>query len=328
MILSRTPLRISFFGGGTDYPAWFKEHEGAVLATTIDKYVYISCRYLPPFFDHKSRIVWSQIELVNKVSEIKHPVVRESLRFLKVKEGVEIHYDADLPSRSGLGSSSSFTVGLLNTLHSLKGKIVSKTQLADEAIHVEQKLLQENVGCQDQVLASFGGFNLIKFKRNNEFHIHPITISPERLQLLQNHLMLIFTGFTRFSSEIGKEWIKQTEHKPKNYNDLQQLVYTGCDILNNNRSDILQFGTLLHEGWKIKRALDGKISNKTIDEMYSLAMKTGALGGKLLGAGGGGFLLIFAEPKAHKRIKEKFKKFPCIPFLFENIGSQIVFYRP
>jgi D-glycero-alpha-D-manno-heptose-7-phosphate kinase len=327
MIISRTPLRISFFGGGTDYPAWFKKNGGAVLATTIDKYIYMTCRYLPPFFAHKSRIVWSFIELVKDLSEIQHPSVRECLRFMKIKKGVEIHYDADLPAKAGLGSSSTFTVGLLNSLYALKGIIVPKMQLAKEAIYVEQNILKENVGCQDQILASFGGLNLIEFRKSSDFHIHPITISAERLKIFHRHLLLIFTGFTRISSVIGKEWIKQASQKCKEYELLHELVYAGVNILNSN-DDLGKFGKLLHEGWKIKRSLSHKISNPTIDEVYSLARRLGASGGKLLGAGGGGFLLIFAKPEIHPRIKSELKKFLYIPFNFENLGSQIVFYNP
>lgn len=325
MIISRTPLRISFLGGGTDYPVWYKENEGAVLATSIDKYIYITCRYLPPFFEHKSRIVWSLVELVKDTSEIKHPSVRECLKFMKIKKGVEIHYDADLPSKSGLGSSSAFTVGLLNSLYALKGKIISKEQLAKEAIYIEQKVLKENVGCQDQILVAYGGLNLIEFKRSGEFYIHPLTINSQRLKLFQSFLMLIFTGFTRFSSQIGKEWIRQAHEKRKTYRDLHGLVYEGVKIINSD-TGLPKFGKLLHESWRIKRSLDRKISNPTIDEIYSLALKTGALGGKLLGAGGGGFLLIFAEPVVQQKIRSKLKKFLCIPFNFENLGSQIIFY--
>jgi len=327
MIISRTPLRISFFGGGTDYPAWFKERGGAVLATTIDKYAYIICRYLPPFFEHKSRIVWSLIELINRPSEIKHPSVRECLKYMKIKKGVEIHYYGDLPARSGLGSSSAFTVGFLNALYALKGKNISKMQLAKEAIHLEHKILKESVGCQDQVITAFGGLNLIEFKKDSDFNISPVIINRERLKLFQEHLMLIFTGFTRNAPDIAKEWIKQAKLKTKEFKTLHDLVFEGVGILNSNM-DILKFGKLLHEAWLVKRSLDTKIATALIDEIYSTARRSGAPGGKILGAGGGGFLLIFAPPHIQLKIKSKLKKFLCIPFKLENLGSQIMLYQP
>jgi D-glycero-alpha-D-manno-heptose-7-phosphate kinase len=327
MIISRTPFRISFFGGGTDYPAYFEENRGAVLATTIDKYCYISCRYLPPFFPHRLRIVWSLIENVQTPDEIKHPAVRECLRFMKIKKGIEIHHDADLPARAGLGASSAFTVGLLNCLYALSGRMISKMQLAKDAIYVEQELIKENVGCQDQILASFGGFNLIEFDYNRDFRIHPVTLNKNRLDLLCAHLMLIFTGISRDASEISSEIVQKVHQKKTELKAMHEMVYEGIKILNSN-CDIKKFGELLHQSWKIKRNLTRKISNPFIDEIYETARKSGAVGGKILGAGGGGFMLLFADPALQPKIKSKLKKLLYVPFKFENLGSQIIFYTP
>jgi len=327
MIISRTPFRVSFFGGGTDYPVWRKENDGAVLATTIDKYCYISCRLLPPFFKHKSRIIYSKMEEVKDISEIQHPSARECLRFMKIKKGIEIHHDGDLPARTGLGSSSSFTVGLLNALCALKGAMASKEELARRAIYVEQKMIKENVGSQDQISTAFGGFNLIEFKGKENFRVQPITINSRRLKLLHSHLMLFFTGFSRKASEIAAEQIKQTPHKKEELKMMFSMVGEAIKILDSGK-DILGFGKLLHENWLIKRGLTNKISTPLIDEIYSAALKAGASGGKLLGAGGGGFILFFAEPDKQQKVKTKLKKLLHVPFQFENLGSQIIFYTP
>lgn len=327
MVISRTPFRISFFGGGTDYPVWFTENSGAVLATTINKYCYLTCRYLPPFFKHKSRIIWSKIESVEDTSEIQHPAVRECLKFAEIERGIEIHHDGDLPARTGMGSSSTFTVGLLHALYALKGFMPTKRQLALDAIHVEQAVLKENVGCQDQALAAFGGFNLIEFGGKNHLQVRPLTISPQRLKLLKEHLMLFFTGFSRTASDIAAEQIKKTPYKKKELIKMRNMVDTAVEILNSN-SDISKFGELLNEGWMIKRKLSNRISNPMIDKIYSQALDAGAIGGKLLGAGGGGFILIFAKPEIQSKIKERFRKFLHVPFNFESLGSQIIFYSP
>lgn len=327
MIITKTPFRISFFGGGTDYPVWFKDHGGAVIATTINKYCYISCRVLPPFFEHKSRIIYSLIETVQTIDEIKHPAVRECLRYMKMEKGVEIHHDGDLPARTGLGSSSSFTVGLLHALLALKGEIGSHEQLAKDAIYVEQELIKENVGCQDQILAAHGGFNLIEFAPNQDFKISPITIQIERVKELHSHLLLIFTGFSRIASEIAEKLVKTTAQKKAELKTLHQMVYEGIKIL-NGRNDLTNFGKLLHESWKLKRNLTEKITTPAIDQVYDLAIKNGALGGKLLGAGGGGFLLLFAKPEMHQKILSALKKFLHVPFQFEHSGSQIIYYKP
>ncbi|MFH1360937.1 MAG: kinase [Candidatus Omnitrophota bacterium] len=326
MIISRTPFRISFFGGGTDYPAWFKDHPGAVLATTIDKYCYITCRYLPPFFEHKSRIAYSLIEHVKSVDEIKHPAVREVLRFLKIRQGVEIHHDGDLPARTGLGSSSSFTVGILNALYALKGEMPTKERLAQEAIYVEQDMCQEVVGCQDQVLASFGGFNYIEFRGKDDFQMRKITVSEGKLKSLQKSLMLFFTGFSRHASEIAFHQIKNIPKKSKELKTMYQMTHQAMKILTSDRLD--DFGKLLHESWMIKRELSDRVTTPRIDEIYQAARRAGAMGGKLLGAGGGGFILLYCDPKKQKKVRERLKKFLEIPFRFEDVGTQILFYQP
>ncbi len=326
MIISRTPFRMSFFGGGTDYPAWYNEHKGAVLATTIDKYCYITARYLPPFFEHKSRIIYSKMEHITNVEDIDHPSVREVLKFLKINDGIEIHHDGDLPARTGLGSSSSFTVGLLNALYALKGKMPTKEQLATEAVHIEQDLIKENVGCQDQTLAAYGGFNFIEFGGPNHLQVRTVTVGPERLGELQSHLMLFFSGFSRTASEIAATQIKNTPNKTKELTEMYGMAVQALDVLKSG--NIVDFGKLLHESWQLKRSLSEKISTSHIDEIYNAARDAGAQGGKLLGAGGGGFVLIFAKPEDQPKIRTRLKDFLEIPFKFESLGSQIIFYQP
>ncbi len=327
MIISRTPFRISFFGGGTDYPVFYKEEGGAVLATTIDKYCYISCRYLPPFFEHKTRVLYSKIENVKSNGEIEHPAVRGVLEYLKIDHGVEIHHDGDLPARTGLGSSSAFTVGLLHALYALKHTMPTKMQLAREAIKIEQEIVKENVGCQDQVMAAHGGLSRVDFTSNHDIHITPIILGQDRLQDFQNHLLLYFTGLSRNASEIAKEQIQLTAQRTTELKAMQQMVEEGVSILTKGR-DLADFGDLLNEGWKLKRSLTSKISSPLIDEIYKTARRAGVIGGKLLGAGGGGFLLLFAKPDQHPMIKEALRGFLRVPFSFETRGSQIIFYQP
>lgn len=326
MIISRTPFRVSFFGGGTDYPAWFNENKGAVLATTIDKYCYISCRYLPPFFNHRSRIIYSKMEHVKDVPQIVHPAVREVLKFLDIHEGVEIHHDGDLPARTGLGSSSAFTVGLLNALYALKGTMPTKERLAREAVFVEQEKCKEHVGCQDQTLAAHGGFNYIEFGGDAHLYVRKITISIEKMKLLQNHLMMFFTGLSRTASRIAKHQIRNIPGKKKELMTMHAMTLQATEILNGD--NLLDFGKLLAESWKIKRSLSDKISTPYVDDLYDTATRAGAIGGKLLGAGGGGFVLLFAPPERQDKIREKLKTFLEIPFKFEDLGSQIIFYQP
>jgi len=326
MIITRTPLRISFFGGGTDYPLWYKENGGAVLSTTINKYCYINCRYLPPFFNYKYRIRYVEREETQDVSEIKHPSVRECLKFINIEHGIEMVHTSDIPARSGVGSSSAFTVGFLHALNALKGKMITKRQLARDAINVEHNLIKENVGTQDQVAVAFGGLNKIEFGGEDEFYVHPITIPKEKIELLQSHLMLFFTGFSRNASDIAGEQIKKTPALKSQLQGMQGMVDKAVDILNSDSCDIRDFGKLLHESWQIKRSLTHMISTNEIDAIYEAACKAGALGGKLLGAGGGGFILLFAEPEVQPKIKEKLRNILYVPFSFEKLGSQVIMY--
>lgn len=332
MIITRTPFRMSFFGGGTDYPIWYRENRGIVLNTTIDKYCYISCRYLPPFFNYKYRIRYTTREETQNIDEIKHPSVRECIKFLGIEKGIEMIHTSDIPAQSGIGSSSSFTVGFLNSLYALKGEIITKRRLARDAINIEQNIIKENVGSQDQVAAAYGGFNRIEFKKSNggesEFEVYPITIGKEKLLDLQNHLMLFFTGFSRNASDIAEEQIKNTQNRKNELNVMLDIVDEAINVLNGKDSDIRDFGKLLDKSWKIKRCLTNKITNQEIDKIYDSALKSGALGGKLLGAGGGGCILFFVEPDIQHKVREKLKNLLYIPFKFENLGSQIIHYEP
>lgn len=325
MIISRTPFRISFFGGGTDYPAWYRDHGGTVLGATIDKYCYLTCRYLPPFFKHRIRVVYSQIENCQMVDEIAHPAVREVLRYLQIERGVEIHHDGDLPARSGMGSSSAFTVGLLHALYALKGRMPTKRQLAAESIQIEQEMIKETVGSQDQVLAAFGGFNHVIFSQDGEISVKPVTLSGERLRELSSHLMLFYTGIERTASDIAGSYVTDVDGKRSQLRIMKGLVEESLAILNNGQ-DITAFGALLDEGWQAKRSLSAKVSNTYVDELYAHAISSGALGGKLLGAGGGGFMLLFVPPSRQNQVKEALKRFISVPFHFDFSGSQIIFF--
>jgi D-glycero-alpha-D-manno-heptose-7-phosphate kinase len=326
MIICRTPYRISFFGGGTDYPTWIRAHGGAVLSTTIDKYCYITCRELPPFFEHRTRVVYSKMELVRELDEIQHPLVREVMRYLDLPSGLEIHYDGDLPARSGMGSSSAFTVGLLHTLYALKGSMVSKRQLASEAVYIEQVKVADDVGCQDQYAAAFGGFNRIDFMPTGEVVVQPVTVSAERFAELNDHLLLFYTGLPRDATTIAKTVVKAIPDRTAELQALRKMVDQGLAILQGSQ-DIIGFGKLLHEAWRLKRDLSSSVSNDMVDQAYAAGMDAGAFGGKLLGAGGGGFLLMFARPKDHARIIERLGLLH-VPFRFESSGTQIIFYDP
>jgi D-glycero-alpha-D-manno-heptose-7-phosphate kinase len=325
MIISRTPYRISFFGGGTDFPAWFRRHGGAVLAATIDKYCYLTCRHLPPFFEHRIRLVYSRIESCHSLDEIAHPSVREVLRYLKIDRGVEIHHDGDLPARSGMGTSSSFTVGLLHALYALKGFMPSKHQLAEESIHIEQEVLKETVGSQDQVSAAYGGFNHISFLPNGTFSVRPITLTQERLKELNSHLMLFYTGIKRTSADVAESYVNDMEARRRQLRIMKDLIEESISILNNG-DDLCGFGELLHEAWQAKRSLSPAVSNSFVDEIYASAISAGAVGGKLTGAGGGGFMLLFAPPSRQKEIREKLNTLIHVPFKIEFSGSQIIFF--
>ena len=324
MIISRTPYRISFFGGGTDYPGWYLKHGGQVLSTTIDKYLYISCRYLPPFFEHRMRLVYSVIETCQDSSELDHPSAREVLRFLGIDNGLEIHYDGDLPGRSGLGSSSSFTVGLLNALYAYQGKMVSPHRLATESIHIEQDLIKETVGSQDQVNAAYGGLNRIRFKQSGDISVNPITIPQKRLLALDQNLMLFYTGIIRTAEKVAKSYVENIQTKEKQLVRMHEMVDEAIEILMNG--DLDNFGKLLNEAWQEKRSLSKLVSNSKIDEIYSSAISAGVLGGKLSGAGGGGFLLLYAPKEKRFDILETLKNYIHVPFCLESSGSQVIFY--
>ena len=326
MIISRTPYRISFFGGGTDYHTWYQEHGGAVLSTTINHYCYLTCRFLPPFFNHKSRIVWTKTEEVMEHEEIQHPAVKAVLQYLDVKRGIEIHHQGGLPARSGLGSSSSFTVGLLNAVYAMRGVMSSKHDLACEAVHIEREVLKEGVGIQDQISAAYGGFNKITIARDGNFEVDPVTIPSERLAELQDHLLLFFTGVSRSSSQIAQEQMKAIPKKTNELNRIREMVDEGLKILEPG-GDLADFGKLLHEGWMLKRSISKNVSPDFVDYIYKRAMDAGALGGKLLGAGGGGFMLFFAKPEDHPRIMEALSDLLIVPFEFETGGSKIIFYE-
>jgi D-glycero-alpha-D-manno-heptose-7-phosphate kinase len=327
MIITRTPYRVSFFGGGTDYPQWYNQNPGAVLTTTIDKYCFISCRTLPQFFEHKFRIVYSVIESINNLKEIQHPSVRETLIWKQISEGLEIHHDGDLPARSGLGSSSSFTVGLINALEAHSGKLTSKKELATDAIYVEQDLIKENVGSQDQIATAYGGLNKIQFF-NDHFEVNPIIIAKERQHSLNNHLMLFFTGTTRIASEIAKHHISNINKKNNELVLMYQMVNEAVNILQQEDKPLNDFGYLLHESWKLKKSLSDKVSNSHIDSIYETAKKAGALGGKVLGAGGGGFMIFFVPTDKQNNVKEHLKDLVHVPFKFEHQGSSVVLYEP
>ena len=328
MIISRTPFRVSFFGGGTDYPAWYREHGGAVLSTAIDKYCYISVRELPPFFDHRFRIVYSLVENVKEVREIAHPAARAVLETMRVTKGLEIHHDGDLPARSGVGSSSAFTVGLICAIHALEGRHVSKEALADEAIHVEQEVLREAVGVQDQISAAFGGFNHITFRQDGVYQVSPMILAPDRLTALQDHLMLFFTGISRTAAEIAQSQIDNLGNRGAELQTMAQMVDRAIDILLSPTSDLVDFGRLLGESWSLKRTLSDRVSNSTIDACYDAALAAGAVGGKLLGAGGGGFMLLFVRPEHQTRVREALKTLIRVPFKFDMSGSRVVLYQP
>lgn len=325
MIISKTPVRISFFGGGTDYPAYFHHEPGAVISTTIDKYVYITVNRITGLLGEKYRISYSKQELCNDVNDIEHPVVRAVIQHIGITDGLDINIFSDLPSRTGLGSSSSFTVGLLHCLYALQGKIKSKKDLAEEAIHIEYHVLNERVGVQDQLAAAYGGMNLMQFSKE-ALIVNPVVVSAERKKNLQDHLLLCYTGVNRFASEVLKEQVKKTEDKV-NTNDLHsiyQMVEKGIGILSDEQTSIHAFGELLHEAWQTKRKLSSAISSSHLDDIYQKAMNAGALGGKLLGAGGGGFFLFFVEPNKRNAVQESLMPLQLIDFSFEYEGSRII----
>ncbi|MGH9475545.1 MAG: hypothetical protein ACRD1C_04360 [Terriglobales bacterium] len=323
MIVTRTPFRLSFFGGGTDYPAWYREHGGAVLATAIDKYCYISCRYLPPFFAHHSRVVYNRIEDVDENGAIEHPAVRACLGSLSIAAGIEIHHDADLPARTGLGTSSTFVVGLLHALHALRQEPREPADLARAAIAIEQVALRENVGVQDQITAAYGGFHLIRIHPDGRFHLEPLELNRGRLCELQAHLHLYFTGFARTSSEIAGHQIANIPARTSELAAIQAMVEQGQRILQGG-GPLVEFGVLLHEAWKLKQRLSDQVSNPAMDAIYARARTAGALGGKLLGAGGGGFFLFFVPPEQSAEFQGRMAPLMRVPFRFPAHGSELV----
>ena len=327
MIISRTPHRISFFGGGTDYPDYYLKHGGKVLGTAIDKYCYLSVRKLPPYFNHRHRIVYSKMENVNTIDEIVHPAVRETLKYLNVNYGVSVHHDGDIPARSGMGSSSSFTVGLLNTMNAIEGKIVSKEELTKEAIYIEQELIREKVGSQDQTFAAHGGFNLIEFSVSGEVSVVPVIVRPERLKNLEKSLVLVFTGISRMASVAAGDKIKNIPNNTDYLSQMKNLVDDAYKIITSPNKNLCEFGELLNETWKLKKKLSNEVSNSQIEELYDMIIKNGGIGGKLCGAGGGGFMLFFVEPENKTKVIEALENYLHVPFHFDYDGSKIIVYN-
>lgn len=326
VVITRTPFRISFFGGGTDYPGWYRNNGGAVISTSINKYCYITCRELPPFFDCNYRIRYSQHEEVMTVAEIKHPSARACLTYISIPYGIEMQHNADVPGMSGLASSSAFTVGFLHALYVLARRDITKYQLARDAIHVEQNLIKENVGSQDQTATAFGGFNKIEFSgTEEEVRVTPMPIDGDRLRELQCHLMLVFTRFGRNASEVAGEQIKTMADHSRELTYMRQLVDEAYKSFTNPSVSLDEIGKLLHETWLLKRSLTSKITTPFIDGMYEVARQAGAVGGKLLGAGGGGFMLFFVHPEKQKHVEEKLKGLLHVPFEFETLGSHVIY---
>lgn len=327
MIITKTPFRMSFFGGGTDMEDYFKENGGAVLSTTFDKYCYVNVRHLPKFFDYNTELSYSKIERVTNVEDIQHPAIREAMKMLDMHE-IRLTYEADLPARSGLGTSSSFAVGMLNAFYALKGKYADKKKLADEAIYLERVLCNEAGGWQDQIAASFGGFNRINFGPDG-YEVLPLIISPERKKRLNDNLMMFFTGFTRFSSDVQKaNSATSPDDKKMMLKKMKNLVDEAEAILVNDEKDLDDFGRLLDTTWKLKRQTGGSVSTNSIDALYDKGIKAGALGGKLLGAGGGGFLVFYVQPDKQDSVKKAMSDLMFIPFEFENGGTQVIHYTP
>ena len=317
---------MSFFGGGTDLKEFYEKHGGAVLSSTFDKYVYVTVRHLPRFFDYSNQLTYSKIERINNIDEMEHPMVRNAMKLLDMHELI-INYDADLPARTGLGTSSSFAVGLLNAFHSLKGKQKDKRTLADEAIYVERVMCNEAGGLQDQIAASFGGLNRIDFTADG-YEVKPLNITEERKEKLNSNLLLFFTGFSRFSSQIQEDTKKNIEDKTKTLLMMKDMVDTAENILIDENKDLDDFGRLLHETWKLKRSTGNKISTNEIDMIYDKALNAGALGGKLLGAGGGGFMLFYVPDENKENVKKELKDLLQVPFAFENEGTSVIYYVP
>lgn len=326
MIITKTPFRMSFFGGGTDIPEFFKENGGSVLSTTIDKYVYVTTRHLPRFFEYSSEIKYGRIERVTSIDDIEHPMIRNAMKMMDMHE-MYISYDADLPGKTGLGTSSTFAVGLLNAFNCLKGKYASKKELAYGAINLERHLCNEAGGWQDQIAASFGGLNRIDF-RDNAFFVSPIIISPERKKKLNDNLMLFFTGFTRFSADIQKSTKASMNKNIEELKQMSKMVDEAQDILQDDKRDLDDFGKLLDKTWRLKRKTGAEITTTSIDFLYEKGIKAGALGGKLLGAGGGGFLVFYVRPEKQSFVRNALSRLLEVPFKFESNGTEVIYYSP
>lgn len=325
MIITRTPFRMSFFGGGTDLSGFFNEHGGAVISTTFDKYCYVTVRHLPAFFDYKTHLTYSKTEYVNSYEEIQHPAIREAMKHMNM-HNIRLTYESDLPARTGLGTSSSFAVGMIEAFYALNGKYADKRKLADDAIYLERELCKEAGGIQDQIAASFGGLNRIDFSKDG-YTVRPIVISRARKEKLNNNLMLFFTGFSRFSSDIQKGTEKSMKDKTKELLEMYSLVDKAEKVLTDESWDLDEFGRLLDYTWKLKRGISSGISTGSIDEQYEKAMKAGALGGKLLGAGGGGFLLFYVPQEKQAAVKKALENQMYVPFKFENEGTRIIHFE-
>ncbi len=326
MIITQTPYRISFFGGGTDLPAWYRKYGGSVLSTTVNKYCYVTCRYLPPFFNHKHRIVYSKIEMPNRINQIFHPVVRNCLKHTGIEKGIEIYHQGDLPAWSGMGTSSSFTVGLLHALRTLQGEKMEKHDLALKAIHIEQNMIKDAVGSQDQTAVAFGGLNKIDFLPDDRIIVTPVSLPSERLKQFEDHLLLFFTGIIRKSSDIEKKKIRNFKSRKNELAKMYSMVEPAVKVLKDG--NLNKFGEMLHESWLLKRSLSENVSNNSIDLAYNRARSAGAIGGKLLGAGGGGFMLLFVEPQKQRLVKKALQHLLNVPFKFESSGSQIIYNNP
>lgn len=327
MIITRTPFRMSFFGGGTDMKDFFTEHGGAVISTTFDKYCYVIVRHLPRFFDYSTELSYSRIERVTNIDDIEHPAVRNAMKMLDMHE-IRLTYEADLPARSGLGTSSSFAVGMINAFYALKGKYADKKKLADDAIYLERVLCNEAGGWQDQIAASFGGFNRINFNKDGKYNVYPLIIHPDRKKQLDDNLIMFFTGFTRFSPDMQKANAKGYHDKTKQLLEMLGLVDDAQKILTDKNADLDDFGRMLDHTWKLKRQTGGAITTNSIDELYQRGIDAGALGGKLLGAGGGGFLVFYVQPEKKNAVKEAMKDLLYVPFHFEDGGTRVIHYTP
>jgi D-glycero-alpha-D-manno-heptose-7-phosphate kinase len=326
MIITKTPFRMSFFGGGTDIYSFFSEHGGAVLSTTFDKYCYVNVRHLPPFFEYKTELSYAKTERVCKTEDIEHPAIRNAMKMLDMRE-IRLTYEADLPARSGLGTSSSFAVGMLNAFYALKGKYADKRKLADEAIYLERVLCQEAGGWQDQIAAAFGGLNRINFYAGG-YEVFPIIVSPKRKKQLNDNLMMFFTGFTRFSYEMHEVNMVTAKDKNTQLLEMLALVDDAEQVLVDSKSDLDEFGRLLDHTWRLKRQTGPRISTNSIDELYERGIKAGALGGKLLGAGGGGFMVFYATADKQPAVRQAMQGLLHVPFKFENGGTRVIHYTP